>query len=452
MCILRVPVFSLAFLFALPLSAGAHATHACFTPDEVMQMVLKREVVSKGGSECLKNYWSSHKNFFNQNHYSKYYGNRSHALDTADKRAKAILLVYWPGILAPEEMQKFLSIYRTAGLQAHPGTKPEEIYPGLTDLEKYIKVTNPALYEDYLQRKPSFRLEERAAEEPSHDPGKRGSDLRGNTTMPLQNISCIDMTRRCLREGFKKADMESTFEKIDKETRDKDLSGMELQKALSDLGWKILYFNPDTSQNAAWDADERQIYPPTAQKSWQGAWGDHTYSWGANCTPDAHVYPGKAHAGVRCSKQYMTGRETPMPVDDIELLVNFGTNVPAAFTAVPFFVGTAHAGYHVFPGFSGNIIEAHSTRPLSSATNLQVSKFNPLDQDHDGGPRWTNIEHYRSGVIAVPPGYLDDMSTFHRPVSDSNGCVDMHPELSPEGLAASALPGGKLPIAPPISH
>lgn len=446
---LRIPVFSLALLFTLPVSAGAHATHACFTPDETVQMVLKRDAVSKGAADCLKNYWKTHNDFYKQNHYSKYYGNRSHTLNTADKRAKAILLVYWPNILSPAEMQKFLSIYRAEGMEARPNAKPEDLNPGLTDLEKYIKVTNPTLYADYLQRKPSFRLEERAADEVSKDAGKRGSDLRGNTTLPVQNISCVDMARRCLREGFQQAGMDSTFEKIDKPTRDKDLSGMEMIKALSDLGWKILYFNPDTSQNGAWDTEERQIEPPTPQQPRQGAWGDHVYSWGANCAPDGKLYPGKAHGGVKCTKQYMAGRETPVPVDDIEMLVNFGTTVPEAFKAVPFFVGTAHGGYHVFPGFSGNIIEAHSVRPLASQNNLQVSKFNPLDQDHDGGPRWTDIEHYHSGVIAVPPGYLDELSTLHRPVPDANGCVDIHPELSPDGLASSAVPGAPRPPSTP---
>jgi hypothetical protein len=430
---------------ALPLKARAHATTACFTPDETIQAVLTRDKLAKGAADCLRNYWKTHNDFFKQNHYSKYYGNRSKTLDTPDKRAKAILLVYWPNILAPAEMQKFLSIYRAEGMQAKPNAKPEDLNPGLSDLEKYIKVTNPALYTDYMQRKPSFNLDARASDEVSHDAGKRGSDLRGNVTLPLQNISCIDMARRCLREGFKAAGMESTFEKVDKVTREKDLSGVEMIKALSDLGWKVLYFNPDITQNAAWDADERQIMPPNDAHKWQGAWGDHVYSWGSNCDPNGRVYPGKAHAGVNCSMQYMAGRETPVPVDDKELLVNFGTTVPDKFKAVPFFVGTAHAGYHVFPGFSGNIIEAHSTRPLASSNNLQVSKFNPLDQDHDGGPRWTNSEHYRTGVVAVPPGYLDDVATLHRPIPDANGCVDVHPELSPNGLAASALPGHALP-------
>jgi hypothetical protein len=441
----------LAISLASP-SAFGRASKACFTPDEVKTMVIKRDALSKGAADCLRNYWKTHNQFFSQNHYSKYYGNRSKTLDSADKRAKAILLVYWPNILAPAEMQKFVSLYKSEGMKRFPSAKSEDINPGLSDLEKYIQVTNPALYNDYMSRKPSFNLEARAKEEVSQDVGKRGSDLRGNTTLPLQNISCVDMARRCLREGFKQAGMESTYEKVDKEVRDTDLSGVEMQKALADLGWKILYFNPDTSQNAAWDAEEKQIYPPTVEHKWQGAWGDHAFGWSGNCDRTGNLVAGKRVGGVLCSDQYMVGRETPVPVDDKTLLVNFQTTVPAAFKAVPFFVGTAHAGYHVFPGFAGNIIEAHSTRPLASQQNLQVSAFNPLDQDHGGGPRWTNIEHYRTGVIAVPPGYLDAVGTLHTPQVDAQGCVDLRPNRMPPsstGNAPAAPTGqGSGPTAP----
>ena len=89
-------------------------------------------------------------------------------------------------------------------------------------------------------------------------------------------------------------------------------------------------------------------------------------------------------------------------MDDKSLLVGFGTTVPAEFRNVPFFVGVAHTGYHVFPGFAGDIIEAHSTRRLDSIDNLERSAFNPLKAG--GGPRWTTTEKYRSGLVGIPPG------------------------------------------------
>ncbi|MGZ3704281.1 MAG: hypothetical protein ACXVC4_20995, partial [Bdellovibrionota bacterium] len=105
----------LAICLASP-NAFGRASKACFTPDEVKTMVIKRDAVSKGAADCLKNYWKTHNQFFSQNHYSKYYGNRSKTLDTADKRAKAILLVYWPNILPPAEMQKFIALYKMEGM------------------------------------------------------------------------------------------------------------------------------------------------------------------------------------------------------------------------------------------------------------------------------------------------------------------------------------------------
>ena len=68
---------------------------------------------------------------------------------------------------------------------------------------------------------------------------------------------------------------------------------------------------------------------------------------------------------------------------------------------IPFFVGIAHLGYHVFPRSYGQIIEGHSTRQLNDPQALETSPFNPLVKG--GGPRGGP---YKSGLIAIPPGYL----------------------------------------------
>jgi len=82
-------------------------------------------------------------------------------------------------------------------------------------------------------------------------------------------------------------------------------------------------------------------------------------------------------------------------------VVGFDDRVPREFLDVPFFVGVAHTGYHVFPGYKGDVIEAHSTRRLDSVDNLEKSPFNPLATG--GGPRWTATEWYRSGLVGLPP-------------------------------------------------
>ena len=87
-------------------------------------------------------------------------------------------------------------------------------------------------------------------------------------------------------------------------------------------------------------------------------------------------------------------------IHDSVSLVGFEKNQPTFFENIPFFVGIAHAGYHVFPGRRGEVIEAHSMRNLDSIKNLEYSKFNPLNSG--GGPLWTAKERYRSGVIVTP--------------------------------------------------
>lgn len=192
----------------------------------------------------------------------------------------------------------------------------------------------------------------------------------------LKPISCVGLARDALRAGFLAANdpvLEQAILKIEAYAKANHLDGSAIIDALQRLGWKVLYWNPDPSKNEAWDEED-----------------------GLRTSRGWHA---ERYRTVRSSKTYYFNR-----VDDSELLVGFGTNVPDAFTQVPFFVGVAHTGYHVFPGFLGRVIEAHSMRALQSKDNIENSPFNPLAKG--GAPRWTNSEKYRSGLICVPPGFL----------------------------------------------
>lgn len=196
-----------------------------------------------------------------------------------------------------------------------------------------------------------------------------------------QGISCIGLTRACLREGFAAAGMTPTWNKIDDYLKiDNKVYGTDLQRLLRKLGWKILYWNPDPSSNERWDREDQALNPLQPGRSWNAVWGGHA---------------------LRYRSAVEKGNYYNIPVDDTELMVGFGDEQPAEFRRFPFFVGTAHAGYHVFPGTNGLIIEAHSMRDLRAKDNLEISPFNPLAPG--GGPRWTRSERYRSGVVAVPP-------------------------------------------------
>ena len=185
--------------------------------------------------------------------------------------------------------------------------------------------------------------------------------------------SCIGLSLNALAAGFRAPGdpaLESAYQKILKFARANDLDGSAVLHALQKLGWRIYFWNPAPPQNERWDAEER---------NWRSkGWHAYRYSTVMN----------------RGNYYYNT-------VDDKALLVGFGTQVPGAFRSAPFFIGVAHTGYHVFPGFEGTVIEAHSTRLLSSVNNLETSPFNPLGSG--GGPRWTPTEKYRSGLIALPP-------------------------------------------------
>jgi hypothetical protein len=195
--------------------------------------------------------------------------------------------------------------------------------------------------------------------------------------------ACILLAMQAVKRGLAAAGMESTWTKINDILKiDNSFYGTELQIMLRQLGWKIYYWNPRPSKNADWDEEDRALSPPPQGKTWNPVWGGHA-----------------AHYNTATKR----GDYMKIPVDDAKSLVDFGTNPPSAFRKVPFFIGTAHAGYHVFPGRNGEVIEAHSMRDLNDFQNLEISPFNPLAPG--GGPRWSGNQKYRSGLIAVPAGF-----------------------------------------------
>ncbi len=320
-----------AYLATTQALAGASGVE--FSNQEISDSNRNAVLISETAATCLSRTYESHTKFFQQRKYSKYYGNRHPKHKTVEGR-KAVLLKLLPA------------------------------------LEKRV-----------------LRGERAAIQE---------LDAREKE---LEATSCIGLAMKCLGEGFKAANMGDTWSRIWAWVGRKGpdgsplFYGTDLQKALVDLGWKSLYWNPDLSQNETWDLLEKDLNPLQDGKVWNPVWGGHVLRW----------------SDVRRKKKYYE-----IPVQDIQTLVNFGISPPAEFKKVPFFLGTAHAGYHVFPGYKGKVIEAHSMRELKSSENLEVGEFNPLNQPMNGvqggtgAPRWTRTEHYRSGMMVVPPGYIAD--------------------------------------------
>ncbi|HEY8279883.1 MAG TPA: hypothetical protein VIH99_09680 [Bdellovibrionota bacterium] len=203
---------------------------------------------------------------------------------------------------------------------------------------------------------------------------RRDPRLAAQVLKQMRPTSCVGMALKCLERGFRAAGQEEYWSRINRYTGQNSSDGTALQGALRALGWRVLYWNPAPANNEKWDTYEHYKDPTNKDRFW----GYHAYRWST----------------VRSSKKYYYN-----DVDDAQTLVNFGENVPAEFKRVPFFIGTAHTGYHVFPGTYGNVIEAHSRRRITDPNTVESAKFNPYA---DGGaPRGM----YYSGLIAVPPGY-----------------------------------------------
>jgi hypothetical protein len=195
--------------------------------------------------------------------------------------------------------------------------------------------------------------------------------------------ACILLAMQACEHGFSATGMANTWKKINTQLRiDDKLYGTDLQIMLQQLGWKLYYWNPDPSRNAEWDAEDQTINPLKAGRKWMPVWGGHALR----------------HASAINKASYYDAS-----VDDVIKLVGFRETPPAAFRNVPVFVGIAHAGYHVFPGRRGDVIEAHSMRQMIAKDNIEIAPFNPLAKG--GAPRWTSSEKYRSGIIAVPQDF-----------------------------------------------
>lgn len=193
----------------------------------------------------------------------------------------------------------------------------------------------------------------------------------------MESTSCVGMAIQCLGRGFKATGQNAQWKKIQRFYRANAVGGTSIQYALAQIGWKTFYWNPESastidSETRKWDAQEA---------NWKSK-GWHNYRLRT----------------VTNSNRYWFNY-----IDDKYSMVGFEDGTPSILYNVPFWVGTAHTGYHVFPGTYQYVIEAHSTRGITSKDNLEFSQFAPMKQG--GGPRWTATEKYRSGMIVLPPGY-----------------------------------------------
>lgn len=202
-----------------------------------------------------------------------------------------------------------------------------------------------------------------------------------NMVEKIKPVSCIGLALQCLEYGFHEVGSHKVWKKVKDYSASYAHSGLALQHALQQLGWTSVYWNPDTSKNAKFDEIDKRKKPTNARNYW----GHHKYTYEVNVLKKGRYFFNK--------------------VDNHKYLVDFDESVPASFSRIPFFLGVANLGYHVFPGFEGTVIEGHSTRKLTDVKTVETSPFNPLMRG--GGPRGS----YFSGLMVVPPGYVDATTT-----------------------------------------
>jgi hypothetical protein len=273
-----------------------------------------------------------------------------------------------------------------AGYQGSIAFTPGEIARHDQDVDQITNTAAACLQRDYQHFQDFFR---RYGVSPYY--GDRGSfgklsyagkkeylrqiGKNPNLVAQMEPLSCVELMLNCLGEGFKKAGEADLWQRIRSFTILNGVDGMATQYALEKLGWKTLYWNPDVRRNRQWDAAERAHNPQNTDRFW----GYHEENW----------------VSVQRSSRYFWNQ-----VDDSRELVNFGARTPSFLRNVPFFVGIAHMGYHVFPGTFGHVVEAHSTKQITDPTNMESAPFNPLGgQAPTGGM-------YHTGLITVPAKFL----------------------------------------------
>lgn len=177
------------------------------------------------------------------------------------------------------------------------------------------------------------------------------SNYRPPAGASLTESSCVVWAMECAAYAFEKVGQSAVWNRIAANARRNQLKGTVLIKDLVQAGWTGIYWNPDTTDTSD---------------------PEHSYS--------AHV--------ARRSKTYYK-----IPVQDYVL--DYRRKPRADLTGinkldkVPFWVGCARGGRHVFCGTGANVSEFHWDYP---ATNPRAMELVTL-KDY----AWL------SGIIAVPP-------------------------------------------------
>lgn len=221
-------------------------------------------------------------------------------------------------------------------------------------------------------------------------PYKKKARIANEDLGKVDNMSCIGMAITCMRTAFEKTGQAELYKKLIEYYRNPGVRGIQaytghpLMMGLRQLGWKIGYWNPNTSS-------ESLTWMDTAE-------GDPARS--------------ARHHAQRFSEVTKQGTYNGIPVDfrvtDTEAWGSDRRDTPAALKNSPFGIFESTDFYHVGPFSYGQITEAHAGMMWyaqnGSAGDYEKSKrvieSNPFSPFASGGaPRG----HYPTGIVAIPP-------------------------------------------------
>jgi len=165
----------------------------------------------------------------------------------------------------------------------------------------------------------------------------------------LTESSCVVWAMECAEYAYDKIGQGRTWDAVARVARLNQLKGTVLIAELIKLGWTGIYWNPDTTDTS----DD-----------------EHSYSYHVAKTQ-------KTYYKLKVSDYVIDYRRTPKNMTGINKL-----------DRVPFWVGCARGGTHVFCGTGANVSEFHWDYP---ATNPKAMELVAL-KDYA----------WMSGIIAVP--------------------------------------------------
>ena len=166
----------------------------------------------------------------------------------------------------------------------------------------------------------------------------------------LTKSSCVVWAMECAEYAFDKVGGSATWSQIAQVTRRNQLKGTFLIRELIAKRWTGIYWNPDVTDTSD---------------------SEHSYS--------AHIArTKKTYYDLAVSDMIVDYRRSPVNMTGIDRLEK-----------VPFWIGCARGGMHVFCGTGANVSEFHWDAPATDPNAMELVAL----KDYA----------WMSGIIAVPP-------------------------------------------------